>query len=67
MNKELIIKAIAAFEKHYPYEDESGIIKMSLGRYMNGLQYLRQFVDEYDNAVPFALDTETGTLLYAKK
>jgi hypothetical protein len=67
MSKELIEKAIEKLEKHYPYEDESGIIKVSLGRYMNALQYLRQFLEEYDKAIPYALDKETGVLLYARE
>lgn len=67
MNKELIEKALTTLEKHYPYEDESGIIKVSLGKYMNGLQYLRQFLKEYEEEAPYALDKETGVLLYARK
>ena len=47
--KELQAKLDAAtkqFEQCYPYEDESGIIKMSLGRYMNGMAHLRQSLVE---------------------
>ena len=46
---EVLKQALEALEKHYPYEDESGIIKLSLGRYMNGLQYLRQAIAELES------------------
>ena len=46
MSIEAMKQALEALEKHYPYEDESGIIKLSLGWYMNGIQYLRQAIAE---------------------
>jgi len=49
---EVLKQALEALEKHYPYEDESGIIKLSLGRYMNGLQYLRQAIAELESQQP---------------
>jgi len=53
---EVLKQALEALEKHYPYEDESGIIKLSLGRYMNGLQYLRQAIAELESQEPVACD-----------
>ena len=53
---EVLKQALEVFEKHYPYEDESGIIKLSLGRYMNGLQYLRQAIAELESQEPVAWD-----------
>jgi hypothetical protein len=47
-------QALEALEKHYPYEDESGIIKLSLGRYFNGMQYLRQAIEQAEKQEPVA-------------
>lgn len=48
-NQQLITKAIERLEAHYPYEDESGIIKISLGKYMNAMQELRQLKESINN------------------
>lgn len=48
-NEQLITKAIERLEAHYPYEDESGIIKLSLGKYMNAMQELRQLKESISN------------------
>jgi cellobiose phosphorylase len=68
---EVLKQALEALEKHYPYEDESGIIKLSLGRYMNGLQYLRQAIAELESQEPVAwmyvnIDGECEDIGYGK-
>ena len=64
---EVLKQALEALEKHYPYEDESGIIKLSLGRYMNGLQYLRQAIAELESQDKGYCQACDGALCTAKK
>lgn len=39
-------QVLADLNKHYPYEDESGIIKLSLGRFMNARENLRTVIEQ---------------------
>ena len=39
-------RVLADLNKHYPYEDESGIIKLSLGRFMNARETIRTAIEQ---------------------
>lgn len=58
MSIQLLKKSIQSLERHYPYEDESGVIKISLGRYMNGMQYLREALAAFNDTPPEARTEE---------
>lgn len=51
MSLDKLQKALERLEVHYPYEDESGVIKISLGRYMNGVQLLREYIKEQSEPI----------------
>jgi len=54
MSLDKLQKALERLEVHHPYEDESGVIKISLGRYMNGIMLLRECIKEKSEPVKLA-------------
>jgi acyl-CoA synthetase (AMP-forming)/AMP-acid ligase II len=51
MSLDKLQKALERLEVHYPDEDESGVIKISLGRYMNGIMLMREYIKEQSEPV----------------